>query len=349
MSPASPAAPTWREVIPDGEAARFEAYATELRELQRARTVGQDPFRALHTKAHVAAVGELIVDALPAELAAGAFAAPRKWPVYVRFSNGQIGRHKDTRPDIRGIAIKLVGVPGPKLIPGLESALTQDFLFIQLASIATKNPDEFLALVRAGKKGNALLLPRLIGALGFRRAFAIVRAFLSLPKVPSMATVPFYTAAPLRLGDHAVKLALFPEDANQPPGGAAATSPREPGNRLGEDLVARLQAGPLAWSLRAQRFIDDATTPIEDVSVRWPEDKAPFTPLARLVLPRQDPTGPAGQAVGTLVERLSFDPWHALPEHRPLGAVMRARAAAYRESVLERGAAPEPTEVLPPG
>lgn len=337
-------APTWREVIPDGEAARFEAYATELRALQRARAAGQDQFRALHTKAHVAAVGELVVDALPPELAVGVFSAPRRWPVYVRFSNGQIGKHKDARPDIRGIALKLVGVPGPKLIPGLEAALTQDFLFIQLASIVTKDPDEFIALVRAGKKGQALLLPRLIGALGLRRAFAIVRAFLSLPKVPSMATVPFYTAAPLRLGDHAVKLALFPDDANQGPIPKGSAH-----GHLGEDLVARLGAGPLAWSLGAQRFIDEATTPIEDVSVRWPEDKAPFTPLARLLLPRQDVSSAAGQAVSTLVERLSFDPWHALPAHRPLGAVMRARAAAYRESVLERGAAPEPTEVLPPG
>ncbi len=42
------------------------------------------------------------------------------------------------------------------------------------------------------------------------------------------------------------------------------------------------------------------------------------------------------------MEKLSFDPWHALEELRPLGAMMRARAPAYRESVIARGAAPEP-------
>jgi hypothetical protein len=47
------------------------------------------------------------------------------------------------------------------------------------------------------------------------------------------------------------------------------------------------------------------------------------------------------------VERLSFDPWHALVEHRPLGVVMRARAVAYRRAVAAHGAISE-LEVKPP-
>ena len=43
-----------------------------------------------------------------------------------------------------------------------------------------------------------------------------------------------------------------------------------------------------------------------------------------------------------LVERLSFDPWHAQAELRPLGSMMRARNPAYRLSTQERGAAREP-------
>jgi hypothetical protein len=80
--------------------------------------------------------------------------------------------------------------------------------------------------------------------------------------------------------------------------------------------------------------------------VRWPEDRAPFHELARLVLPKQDPDSPQGRKLHEYVERLSFDPWHAVEELRPLGAMMRARAAAYRESVLERQAAPEPEEMM---
>lgn len=50
-----------------------------------------------------------------------------------------------------------------------------------------------------------------------------------------------------------------------------------------------------------------------------------------------------GQAAQAAIEKASFDPWHALVEHRPLGNVMRARNHAYRLSTQERGAAGEPT------
>jgi len=43
-----------------------------------------------------------------------------------------------------------------------------------------------------------------------------------------------------------------------------------------------------------------------------------------------------------MIEGFSFDPWHALVEHRPLGNVMRARNMAYRASTQARAAVPEP-------
>ncbi len=331
----------WTENIPEGEHEQFEGYAAELREFQRTRSKGRENFRALHTKPHVGAVGSLTVPALPAELRVGPFAEPHAWPLYARFSNGQPGYHGDKAPDIRGFAVKLVGVPGKKLIPGLEDAPTQDFLMIQTPAISVRDPHEFMHLVRASKGSPLMLVPRMIRRVGFARTFRILKGFLGAPKVRSFATASFYTAAPLRFGDTAAKLALFPE---------ASDDVRAVGNEgLRADLGARLAAGPLAWTLNAQLFVDEATTPIEDASALWPEDKSPWRPLGRLELPRQDVTSPAGEAVQTLVEQLSFDPWHAHVELRPVGAVMRARSAAYRESAVERRAAPEPHSVLPPG
>jgi hypothetical protein len=115
---------------------------------------------------------------------------------------------------------------------------------------------------------------------------------------------------------------------------------------LREELVSRLRTGPLTWSFRAQLFVDERTTPIEDASAPWPEDRAPFHELARLVLPQQDLTSASGAKLEEQIERMSFDPWHAVEELRPLGAMMRARAIAYRESVLERQAAPEPEDMV---
>jgi hypothetical protein len=66
--------------------------------------------------------------------------------------------------------------------------------------------------------------------------------------------------------------------------------------------------------------------------------------VGRLVVPKQDVTSEAGRALAERVSRMSFDPWHALEAHRPLGAMMRARNHAYRVSTKERGAEGEPTE-----
>ena len=166
-------ATSWEEKIAPDEEARFNRYALQLRGLQKARAarLAQDAERGLHIKAHVGATGTLTVKELPPHLRVGPFAAPATFPLYVRFSNGTNARQSDKTPDIRGIALKLVGVPGKKLIPGLEDKKTQDFLLIQTPSIATGNPDDFITLVMTAAKGPALLLPRLIAALGFKKAF----------------------------------------------------------------------------------------------------------------------------------------------------------------------------------
>ena len=335
---------TWRETVAPGEEARFNAYATELRDLARRRAAGAKSERALHLKSHLGVVGKLIVGELPPELRVGPFAAPRDYPLYARFSNGTFSRQHDGVPDIRGVALKLVGVAGKKLIPGMEAKSTQDFLVIQTPSVATGNPDDFMTLVRAAAKGmGPLLLPRLIMGLGLGGTLSVVRSLKNMPKVASMATGTFYSAVPIRFGEQAVKLGLFPLAAAEP--GAPAAGP----GKLRDDLLARLRAGPVEYSLRVQLFLDEATTPIEDASVRWPEEKAPFREVGRVVLPRQDPGSARGQEIEALVETLSFDPWHAVEELRPLGAIQRARSAAYRESTLERKAADEPETVLEPG
>ena len=111
---------------------------------------------------------------------------------------------------------------------------------------------------------------------------------------------------------------------------------------LGEELVTRLRDGAVAYDLRAQLFVDESRTPIEDPTVDWSDADAPFMTIARLTLPKQDARSPRGEKVARFIEELSLDPWHAKVEHRPLGAIMRARNHAYRLRAQERKAAREP-------
>jgi hypothetical protein len=327
----------FHEDIASDEVAHFEVFAAELAEIQQRRLAkGGGVGRALHFKEHLGVIGELVVNAADAARA-GLFAANgRTYQVYVRFSNGSSMRQPDKRPDVRGFALKLVGVSGRKIISGLENELTQDFLFINEPSIPFRDPVEFLTFQRAAKDGPGKLLPRLIAGFGLRRTLAILKRVIQSPKVVSYATHTFHSGAPISFGSSAAKLALFPVTPSAAP---AATGD----DYLRKDLIARLQAGPIVWALRAQLFQDDASTPIEDTSVTW---SGPWFDLATLTLPKQDPNTPRGREISALVEAMSFDPWHALEEHRPLGAIMRARAVAYRSSVLARKAAAEPKSVV---
>lgn len=322
----------WSETIPEGEEAELIKLAEVLRDIQRKHTRKAGPGRALHRKFHAGVRAEVRTRGdLPAPYRAGIFAAAGTYPAYVRFSNGSPRILPDKAPDVRGVALKIVGVPGKKLIPGMEDRLTQDFLLIRTPTTPFRSAREFVRIVQAGD--NPLLLVPTLARVGLGRTLQIIKAAsasLAQP-VASMATLRYWSAAPLRWGDHAARVSLLP---------TAADPPHAPGLR--EDLLARLKAGPVGFTLAAQLYVDPERTPIEDGSADWPEAASPFVPIADVVLPQQDVAGESGQRLEAFVESLSFDPWHAPIEFRPLGNIMRARNHAYRLSVIERSAAPEP-------
>jgi hypothetical protein len=338
----------WKEAVPEGEAERFERHAEALRDMQRAAAAASGKkHRALHAKGLAGLEAELtVLPDLPDHARVGIFAAPAAYRAYVRFSNGSGLHQHDKKGDVRGVAIKVVGVPGKKIIPGLEDARTADFLLIKSAATPFRNADEFLAVVRAAASPLSGF-PRLIGQVGFGRALGLLRklaAGLGEP-VTSLATTRFYSALPIKFGPHAVHYALAPHAAPDP-----TAKPGTSRHYLGEEIAERLRGGPVTYDFRVQFYRDAALTPIEDASVEWQEKDAPFVTLARLVLPKQDPSSPRGQRVAEMVERFSFDPWHTTEDFRPLGNMMRARNHAYRLSTQERAAEGEPdgSEILDP-
>ena len=94
----------------------------------------------------------------------------------------------------------------------------------------------------------------------------------------------------------------------------------------------RLAQGALRFELQLQFFVDEQRTPIEDASVEWPQDVAPYVTVGVLTLPPQDPSLPQGRELAAAIEAAAFDPWNALMNHRPLGEVMRARKVVYFQS-----------------
>jgi hypothetical protein len=325
----------WREALRPDEGALFEKLAQDLAGIQAAVAAKRGKtHRALHAKGNVVARAELdVLAGIPEHARVGLFSEPKKYEAVVRFSNGGPAPQSDKRPDVRGVAVKVLGVGGKKVIPGLEDAPTQDFLAILSPSQPFATPEDFVWFVVAARSP-LTLLPKGIFRFGPFKFFSLVSTLqkgLGAP-LTALHTNRYFSALPIQFGKYAAKYSFVPLDAG------GASGPVDPD--LGGAFAKLLETKPLRWELQVQFFADEQSTPIEDSTVEW---KSPWVPVARLTLPQQSVSSEQGQALAAWAETLSFDPWHAQAELRPLGAMMRARNAAYRVSTSARKAAPEPS------
>lgn len=72
---------------------------------------------------------------------------------------------------------------------------------------------------------------------------------------------------------------------------------------------------------------------VENSQDEWKESDAPFSKVATIHIPQQEFDSPEQNL---FCENLSFNPWHALPEHRPLGVVNRLRKVIYPQISVTR-------------
>lgn len=314
----SPPSTSWTERVPADEAERFAGYARQFAELQSKKNATFGKGRALHRKGQGGFRGTLsVLPDLPECARHGLFAAPATYETWVRLSNGGTDRAPDSRPDIRGFAIKVRGVSGPSAL-GNGSTDAQDFLLINHPAFSLPTADEFVGLVMAAARGPASLFAYFVKRYGFFAAFrklAEVKRTFDRP-FSGFATEPFFSAAPIACGPFAAKVRLVPD----------ARPAGRPSNDLRADFATTLSSNELGYDLELQFFQDEERTPIENASIEW--STAPFVKVARLTLPAQTPD----TAFEAEIEAAKFDPWVALEAHRPLGEIMRARKVVYFES-----------------
>lgn len=322
----------WQERLAPDEAERFARYAAELAEMQRRKSERFGPGRALHRKQVLGIAGRFdVLPGLPEHARHGLFATPGSHDAWVRLSNGSADRAADRRPDVRGFAVKVLGLRGPGALGG--ETTSQDFLLINHPAFAFPRSDEFVDLVLAAGKGGGALLAhvfRRYGPIGGARFLARFARSIGRP-FTGFATERFHSAAPIACGPYAARVGLLPASSTAAPGAAADWA---------AGFLRRLSGGDLVFDLQLQFFTDERVTPIEDASVDWSEAEAPYLTVARVVLPKGASAGPADEALQMRIEAGIFDPWSALVAHRPLGDVMRARKVVYHASQTGRGAVP---------
>ena len=83
-------------------------------------------------------------------------------------------------------------------------------------------------------------------------------------------------------------------------------------------LEETLLTEEVQFEFQVQLRTSEDTMPIEDASVEWPESESPYRTVAHLRLSKQE-IAPLRQQ--TKYQQLSFNVWHALAAHRPLGGI----------------------------
>jgi hypothetical protein len=291
----------------------------------------EKPFvpRGQHMKAHGYVRAKFVIaPGLPDSLRHGVFAEPREFAGYIRFSNGK-GRD-DRQGDAHGMAIKLLNVPGEKLLDDEKDAKTQDFILIDNPVFFIRNVAEYVPFMedfrnlRAPRFSLAKVGSILKVLFSQKEMWRLLRVTGS-KKPDSPLRISYWSTTPLSIGPHAVKLQAKPDLAGAPDL-ARFDSP----DKLRLAMAAHLKDHEARFDLLAQVQSDAVTMPIEDPTVEW---TSPWQKVATIHIPAQNFDTPEQQSFG---ENLSFTPWHALPAHRPLGGINRTRKEVYRAISKQR-------------
>jgi len=300
--------------------------------------------RDAHAKSHGILRGELhVYPNLPAHLAQGMFQEAKTYPVIIRLSSAPGAIGSDTAPAVKGLAIKIIGVEGQKFLAGQADEVTQDFLLVNDTIIPTgdvksyhdmqlrqekimQGPEFVQSLITEA----AVLADKVLEAVGSKKEVPVVA-----PKHPknNILGENYTTLGAIRFGDYVAKIGVAPLSDNvQALAGQQEDIQEEGGWR---DLVVdffRTQGAE--YELRAQLCTDLQAMPVEDASIDWPQDQSPYQALGKIVIPAQDAFSPARRVFADDV--LSFNPFHCLPAHLPLGSINRVRIKAYEASSAYR-------------
>lgn len=320
--------PVTRELAREYPLPNEEQLIQELLAIREKR-VQQGPaekfIRESHPKHHGCVRAEFIVEPnLPDDLRVGLFAKAQTYSARIRFSNASSLKRDGTfRPDIkhdvRGMAIKLVGVEGEKLLDDEKHETTQDFLLISADALIANDLAAFVNLLGEPKALRLLWFFLNPFDLHIRELGIGLR---SVKRHGNPLDIQYFSVVPFLFGDRAVKYQARPV-VDQPD----AIPKRPVENFLRDAMQQRLRAGQARFDFMVQIQTDPYKMPLEDPSIVWDEALSPFRKVATIHIPSQNFDTPAQLDA---CENLSFTPWHSLPQHRPLGGLNRARKVVYQ-------------------
>jgi len=318
------------EQIPPGEAAMTQGIIqTAVRIVDQHR----EPTRYLrdaHAKAHGCVKAEVsVLKDLDPALRQGVFAEPGKtWQAVMRLSNGNAYPQFDSIRDARGMALKLLDVPGKQLLADQQTRAEQDFVMFSHPNFFVSDVAEYAQNIGAQADGQKVLAffpsldPR---SWQVRHLFIALATLAPAPASPTQTT--YYSVSPYKFGTANAKFRVAPDPQSCPPYTLPKQN-RDLPNFLRTALNQQLSTDrvPACFVLQIQRQDTQKFMPIEDTSIEWKESDAPFETVAKVRVAPQDFDTPA---LNLACDNQSFNPWFGVEAHRPVGGINRLRKAVY--------------------
>ncbi|VTU32777.1 hypothetical protein H4CHR_03080 [Variovorax sp. PBS-H4] len=280
--------------------------------------------RGGNTKTQGIVRGEFIVhDDIPVQMKRGIYAKPQRFRAWVRFS----GPGPYITPDIEdvgfmSISIKLMGVPGPKLME--EEQYTLDMFGVSTPTFVTPDVKANAALQIESVKNAQIFY---FVNLREPHMLDLVMQSLFIKTQSSPLEAPYFSCVPYLLGEgQAMQYSVWPKSTKRTP--IPRLPLRPPDDYLRQAMAATLSREEVEFDIRLQMQTDPHLMPIENAGVLWPERLSPRVSVATLRIPTQSFDSPAQME---FAKKLSYNPWHTTPEHRPLGNQSRARRRMYWE------------------
>ncbi len=278
--------------------------------------------RDAHPKHHGCVKSELTIDNkdLPKELRVGLFKENNTYAGLIRFSNGDPDfRKADIEKDIRGMAMKFFNVPSENYLQEIgveEGSNVHDFVFMNADSFFIPNPKAYEKFMRStqGRFG-------VLGYLAFhwRTLGSILK---SRVKIANPLDIDFASATPYKLGPTSMKMKMVSCKENKD---VIPVNPRH--DFLGEALENTLEDQEGCFDFYVQPNTDPKTNDIENAMIEWDTTKSPMIHVGKLKVNKQ--SGFRIDEQMSYCENITFNPWRAPKENRPLGGVNRIRLEVY--------------------
>ena len=144
----------------------------------------------------------------------------------------------------------------------------------------------------------------------------------------------YYSVTPFRYGEYVAKFSVAPVAPALMALTGTIIEATDNHDAIRDTVRSEMRGIEGVWEFRVQLCCDLDKQPVEDPTVEWNEEDAPFQRVATIRAKPQDSWNEA--RVDAVNEEMRFSVWTGLAAHQPLGNINRARKAPYEHSARFR-------------